>query len=259
MSDPRISRSPGGPQGIPPNRPEPAAGPAPQAPLGQPTAQQPGQFGRPVPPRPMHAPTAGLRTPRPDRLRQLRDFFTRPQPTASATQQPNGSPGHAAGQAPATFSQPYPNGGPGTAQPYAQPYQATMQPHKGLRYLKSALIGGGVATVLPSLQLLGALASTGGGAAGSTLLGYAIPALIRTFVVGAGIGMGVSAMRQRRRAQQEQQQRAWQAAGYPTGHPGAPMDPRQQGSMPPGGYAAPPQQAGWYPPAHPGIVGAPPA
>lgn len=259
MSDVRFPGSSGAPQGVPPHRPGQSPAPAAQPPVGQPTTQQSGPLMPQVPPRPQQPPTANSRTPQQSTLHKLRSFSNDRQQRAASSPRPgNATPGHPPGQAPVGFSQPYPNGGPATAQPYAPRYAATTQPNRGLRYMRAALIGGGLFAVFPSIELLAALptASSGLGIGVGTLLGYGVPIIVRDFVFGAGLGAATSAIRKRMREKRQQQGLVGQGQ-----QPGMHMQ-----QMPPPGaagagyYAAPPQQPWGYPQAygpHPGNPGAP--
>ncbi|CAE6757882.1 hypothetical protein R75461_05628 [Paraburkholderia nemoris] len=252
MSDFRVSR--GAPQGVPPEHAGQSPGRAAQPAAGQPTTQTSGQFGPAVPLRPQHAPTVGVRQAQPGKLRQLLHFLNNSkQRSANPSQRENVVPGQPLGQAPVSYSQPYPNGGPGAAQPYAQPYQPTTQPSRARSYVRPALIGGAISAALPTLQLFAALPSGGGGLGPGTLLGYGIPIILRSFMIGAGVGAAVRAVRQRARERRERQQLAWQ--GQQSGPQMYPM--QRPGSMPRPGYAPAPQQPGGYPQAYPGNAGAP--
>ncbi|TAM48949.1 MAG: hypothetical protein EPN57_27455 [Paraburkholderia sp.] len=253
MADFRVSG--GAPQGVPPEHAGQSPGRAAQPPVGRPTSHAAGQFGQAMPPRPTHAPTAGMRPPQPGKLRQLALFFsnTKQQRPANHSQQGNMAPGQSPGQAPANYAQPYPNGGARQAQPYAQPYQATTQPSRARGYVRPALIGGAISAVLPTLELFAALPSGGGGLGAGTMLGLGIPIILRSFVFGAGVGAGVKAIRQHLRKRAQQQPAAWQGQ-----QPGQQMYPMQRpGGMPPPGYAPAPQPPGGYQQGYPAYAGPP--
>jgi hypothetical protein len=263
VSNFRVPHSGTTPPGVPPNRPgQPQMPPAPPS-FAQPAPQPPGPFGPALPPRPgqppRQPPIAGVRAAQPGTLRKLWHFLNSPRPNAAQFPQPgNVAAGPHARPAPLGNAQPYPSGGPGTPQPYAQPYLATTQPNRGPRYIRAALIGGGLFAAMPSLQVLAMLPSGAGGLGAGTLLGYGIPIIVHSFIVGAGLGAATSAIRKRVRDARAQQLAGQgpQPDGY--GRPLGPMPPLQQpGGAPPAAYAPPPVGPWGAPQPYPGDAGAP--
>jgi hypothetical protein len=245
MSNMRIPDPRGVPQGPPTHRPgEPPAQSAPP-PLAQPTTQPTLQSPPPRPRGPQRPSTGGVRRPQPGNLPPVGHSVRGPQQTVDTPQPGNARPGQPLQppqQPPVGYAQPYPNGGPGTMQPYAPPYRAATQPSRGMRYLKSALIGAGLFSIIPSLELVSALSNTGGLGAG-TILGFGLPVLLRFSLFGAGIGAATRAVRERRAARQQQQ--------------GMQMQQMQPYGGAPPGYAPPPQQPWGNPQGYQGNAGAP--